>query len=81
MRHETHPIEQLGKQTQSGNEIMPFSVLQKNIYITKFYKKCDLETSSRLFLIFKESSAKKEPEEVSLLIWANFDKFAITYLI
>ena len=62
---------------------MPFSVLQKiiYIYIKKFYEKCDLETSSRLFLIFKESSAKKEPEEVSLLIWANFDKFAITYLI
>ena len=28
-------------------------------FIKKFYEKCDLETSSRPFLIFKESSVKK----------------------
>ena len=33
------------------------------------------------FLIFKECSTKKESEEVSVLIWTNFDSFANTYLI
>ena len=47
----------------------------------ELYEKCDLETSSRLFLIFKESSVKKEPEEVYVLIRTNFDSFANTYLI
>ena len=28
-------------------------------FIKKFYEKCGLETSSRAFLIFKESSVKK----------------------
>ena len=31
-------------------------------------------------LIFKESSEKKESEEVSGLIWKNFDSFANTYM-
>ena len=35
-------------------------------------------TSSRPFLIFKESS-KKESENASMLIWTNFDSFANTY--
>ena len=29
------------------------------VFIKKFYKKCGLETSSRLFLTFKESSVKR----------------------
>ena len=32
-----------------------------NFFIKKFYEKCGLETSSRPFLIFKESSVKKIP--------------------
>ena len=35
-------------------------------FIQKFYKKCDLETSSRPFLIFKKSSVKK-------ILWRSFD--------
>ena len=45
---------------QSGNEIWPvYAILQNNFFIKKFYEKCGLETSSRPFLIFKESSVKK----------------------
>ena len=45
---------------QSGNEIWPvYTVLQSSFFIKKFYEKCGLGTSSRPFLIFKESSAKK----------------------
>ena len=32
---------------------------KKKNFIKKFFEKCGLETSSRLFLIFKESSVKK----------------------
>ena len=45
---------------QSGNEIWPVcAILQNDFSIKKFYKKCDLETSSRPFLIFKEPSVKR----------------------
>ena len=40
-----------------------------------------METSSKPFLIFKESSVKKESEELCLMILSNFGSFAITYLI
>ena len=58
---------------QSGNEIWPvYAILQNNFFIKKFYEKCGLETSSRPFLIFKESSVKK-------ILWrsqyAALDKF------
>ena len=67
---------------QAGNEIWPFyAILQNNFFIKKFYEKYGLETSSRSFLIFKESFVKKDSVEVSMLIWPNFDRFAITYLI
>ena len=45
---------------QSGNEIWPvYAILQNNFFIKKLYEKCGLETSSRPFLIFKESSLKR----------------------
>ena len=45
---------------QSGNEIRPvYAILQNNFFIKKFYEKCGQESSSRLFLIFKESFVKK----------------------
>ena len=60
MKTETHFVEQFGKQTQPVNEIWPaYVTLQDNFFITKFYGKCGLETSSRPFLIFKESSVKR----------------------
>ena len=46
----------------------------------KLYQRYGMETSSRPFLIFKESSVKKESEDISVLIWTKFDSFAITYL-
>ena len=49
-------------------------------FIIRFYGKCGLETRSRPFLIFKEILCKKESEEASMLIWTNFNSFAITYL-
>ena len=67
---------------QSGNEIWPvYAILQNNFFIKKFYEKCDLETSSRFFLIFQKFSVKEDSVKVSMLIWTNFDRFAITYLI
>ena len=66
---------------QSGNEICPvYVILQNNFFIKKFFKKCGLETSPRPFLIFKKS-CEKDSVKVSMLIWSNFDKFAITCLI
>ena len=45
---------------QSGNEIWPiYAILQNNFFINTFYEKCAPETSSRPFLIFKESSVKR----------------------
>ena len=62
-KHETRKrfTGSLGKYTQSGNEIWPiYGILQKQIFITKLYEKCGLETSFQLFLIFKESSVKRD---------------------
>ena len=41
-----------------GNEIWPVYVTyyKRKIFIKTFYEKFDLENSSKLFLIFKESS-------------------------
>ena len=45
---------------QSGNEIGPvYVILQKNFFYQKFYETCGLKTSSRPFLISKESSVKR----------------------
>ena len=37
----------------------------------KFYEKCGLETSPR--------PLKNDSKEVSLLVWTDFESFAITY--
>ena len=42
----------------------------------KVYKKGDLETSPRPFLIFKES-IKRNLRMPAMLIWTNFNNFAI----
>ena len=54
-------------------------MLQNNFFYQKLYEKCGLETSSRLFLTFKEPW-KKDSKEVTVLIRTNFDSFAIIYL-
>ena len=61
MKHKTRFIELLEEQTQSGNEIWPVYVTLQDrfFFIKKFCEKCGLETSSRPFLIFKESSVKR----------------------
>ena len=43
----------------------------------KVYKKADLETSPRPFLIFKES-IERNLRMAAILIWTNFNNFAIT---
>ena len=51
-------------------------------FIITFCGKFDLETSSRPFLNFKESTVKRNMRKAGMLIWnAYFDSFAITYLI
>ena len=77
MKHEIHFIEWLRKQTQSGNEIWPVYVtLQDNF----FYHKIIWKLVSGLFNC-QRNLCKKESDEASMLIWTNFDSFAITYLI
>ena len=56
-------------------------ILQNKFFIKMIFEKCGLEASSRPFLIFKESSHKEDSVDISMLIWTNFDSFAITYLI
>ena len=82
-KHETQNIllNNLGGKCSLVMKFDQFMQYYKIIFfIKKFYEKCGLETSSRPFLIFKESS-KKDSVKVSMLIWTNFDRFAITYLI
>ena len=46
---------------QSGKEIWPvYAILQNDFFfMKKFFENCGLRTSSRPFLIFKESTVKK----------------------
>ena len=46
----------------------------------KFYEKCDLKTSSKPFN-FQRILCKKESEEACMLIWTNFNNFAIPHII
>ena len=61
-KHETRNI--LSNNLGSKHSlVMKFGQFMKyykiKFFIEKFYEKCGLETSSRSFLIFQESSAKK----------------------
>ena len=48
------------KHSLVGNQIWPvYVIVQNKFFIKKFYEKWSLETSSRLFLIFEESSVKR----------------------
>ena len=61
MKHEAHFTEWLGKQHSLVMKFGQFITSQDNFFIIKFYGKCGLETSSRPFFIFKESSVKRNP--------------------
>ena len=54
---------------QSGNEIWPVYAILLNDF---FYQKIMAWPGT--------SSSKKDSVKVSMLIWTNFDRFAITYL-
>ena len=81
MKHETHIIEKLGNETQSGNEIWPVYVIlqNENFYQKSLLKMCLANYFQALFN-FQRILCKKDPVEVSMLIWTKFDGFAITYL-
>ena len=82
-KHETRNIllNNLGSK-QSDNEIWPvYAILENKFFFVKLYEKYGLKTSSRPFMVFKESSAKKDSVEVTMLFWTNFDSFAVSYLI
>ena len=68
---------------QSGNEICPVDVILQNIYFLSknSMKNVVWKLVPGPFLIFNESSVKKDSVEVSMLIWTNFDRLAIAYLI
>ena len=55
------------------------NITKENFLAKNSIEKCGLETSSSAFLILKESLVKKESEGASMLIWTNFNSFAITY--
>ena len=52
---------------------MKFGQFMSHKKIKMFFEKCSLENSSKIFLIFKESSVNQQ-------IWTDFDSFAKTYL-
>ena len=53
-------VNNFGKQMQSGNEIWSvYGILQNSFFIKKLWKRYGLKTSSRPFIIYKESSVKK----------------------
>ena len=52
-------LNNLGSKRSLVMKFGQFMQYYKIIFIKKFYEKCGLETSSRPFLIFKESSVKK----------------------
>ena len=70
----------LNKLGSKHSLVMKFSQFvqhyKRKIFIQKLCEKYGLETSSRPFLIFKESSLKSNLR--CMLIWTNFDSFAIT---
>ena len=86
-KHETHLLNNLGSKDSLAMKFGQFVILQNKIFYQKFCEKCGLETSlnlvesSRNFFNFQRILCKKESEEVSILIWTNFDSFAIIYLI
>ena len=64
---------------QSGNEIWPvYAMLQNSFSDQKLYEKCGLE---KAFFNFQRILCEKDSVKVSKLIWTNFDRSAITYLI
>ena len=81
MKHETHIIEKLGNETQSGNEIWPVYVIlqNENFYQKSLLKMCLANYFQALFN-FQRILSKKDPVEVIMMIWTKFDGFAITYL-
>ena len=68
--------------TQSGNEIWPaYVTFQNEIFYQKILRKVWPGSSFHALSNFQRILCKKEFEEASMLIWTNFDSFAITYLI
>ena len=51
------------------------------LFIKKLCEKWGLETSFQAIFNFKRILCKMDSEEVSMRIWTNFDRLAITYLI
>ena len=73
-----HILNNLGSKCSLVMKFGQFMQYYKTIFfVKKFCKKWGLETSSRPFLTFKESSVKRFCEGQH----ADFDKFAVTYLI
>ena len=74
-------LNNLGSKRSMVMKFGQFMQYYKIIFIKKFYQKFGLETSSRPFLVFKESCVKKDSVEVSMQIWTYLDRFTITNLI
>ena len=65
----------------SGNEIWSeYVTLQSKIFYQKILRKIWPENQFQALFNFQRILYKRESEGASMLIWTNFDSFAITYL-
>ena len=82
MKHETHFIKKLEKQAQPCTEIWPvYIITQDNFFYHKILWKMWSGNKFQALFSFQRILCKKESEEASMLIWTNFDSFAIAYVI
>ena len=67
---------------QSDNEIWPvYAILQNNFFYQKIPQKMWPGNWFQAFFSFQKILCIKDSVKISKLIWRNFDRFAITYLI
>ena len=67
---------------QSGNKIWPvYAVLQNIFFYQKILRKILPGKKLQALFNFQRILYEKDSVEASMLIWTNFDRLAITYLI
>ena len=67
---------------QSGNEIWSiYAILQNNLFYVKILQNMWPGNKFQALFNFQRILCEEDSVEVSMLIWTNFDRFAITNLI
>ena len=83
MKHKAHFTDNNNNLGTKHSLVMKFGQLckiTKQYFYKKFYKKMAWKLLPQPFLNFQRSLCKKESGEANMLIWTNFDSFAIKYL-